>query len=156
MPLEDIMGKWHQNLAYSEDEDPPATVDDLMNPDSYEEEAYMPELPAYRDFISKAPAYEWLLASLRREILLSPVEPNSMEAIRRKIIHYLPSSHKVSRKKSAEAYKITFEIDWDPLVFIKEQEYRVEPDEEGCSGTDLCPIPVSDVAISWRAYYSTD
>jgi hypothetical protein len=38
-------------------------------------------------------------------------------------------SHKVSRKKSVEAYKITFEIEWDPLAFIKEQEYREEPGE---------------------------
>jgi hypothetical protein len=101
-----------------------------MNPDSYEDgEANMPELLAYRDFIYKSPAYEWLLASLRREFLLAPVEPNSMEAIRRKIIHFLPSSHKVSRKKSAEAYKMTFEIEWDPLAFVKEQEYREEPGE---------------------------
>ena len=52
-----------------------------------------------------------------------------METIRQKIIHYLPSAHKVSRKESAEAYKITFEIKWDPLAFVKEQEYREEPDE---------------------------
>jgi len=43
-----------------------------------------------------------------------------MEAIRREIISSLPF---------AEAYKITFGIEWDPLAFVKEQEYREEPDE---------------------------
>ena len=61
------MSNWYQNLGDSEDEDPPdpgfneASADNLMNPDSYEDEdgeANMPELLAYRDFISKSPAYE--------------------------------------------------------------------------------------------------
>ena len=47
-------------------------------------------------------------------------EPNSREAIRLKIISSLPP---------AKAYKMTFRIDWDPLAFVKEQEYREEPDE---------------------------
>jgi hypothetical protein len=49
---------------------------------------------------------------------------NSMEAIRQKIISSLP--HEV---KSTEAHKVTFVIEWDPLAFVKEQEYREEPDE---------------------------
>jgi hypothetical protein len=142
MPLEDIVGNWFQKL---EDHVHPdheihdfneASVDDLMNLDSNEEakeegneETNMPGLSAYRDFIFKAPAYEWLIASLRRECLLTLAELNSMEAIRREIISSLPSSHEVSRKKSAEAYKMTFGIEWDPLAFVKEQEYREEPDE---------------------------
>jgi hypothetical protein len=72
------------------------------------EEINMPELLAYRNFIFKNPAYGWLLVSLRREFLLAPVELNSMEAIRRGIVYPLPTSHKISRKQSAEAYKITF------------------------------------------------
>jgi hypothetical protein len=102
-----------------------ASVDDLINQDSNEEA----KDPAYRDFIFKAPAYEWLIANLRKECFLAPAEPNSMEAIRRKIIYSLPSSHEVSRKKLAEAYKITFEIEWDPLAFVKEQKYKEQPDE---------------------------
>lgn len=107
-----------------EDQEPNKGADEEEN-----EETYMPEHLAYRDFIFKAPAYEWLLANLRREFHLCPAEPNSMDAIRRKILSSLPSSHKVSRKKSAEAYKMTFGIEWDPLAFVKEQEYREEPDK---------------------------
>ena len=125
MPLEDVMEKWHQNLENPEG-DPSPEPDITQESD---EEAEEEELLAYRDFIFKAPTYEWLLASLRREFNLAPAEPNFMEAIRRTIINSLPSSHKVSRKKSAEAYKMTFRIEWDPLAFVKEQEYREEPDE---------------------------
>lgn len=135
------MRNWYQK---TEDHVPPdheihdfneASVDDLMNQDSNEEneeenaETNMPGLLAYRDFVFKAPAYEWLIASLRRECLLALAEPNTMEAIRRKIISSLPSSHEVSRKKSAETYKMTFGVEWDPLAFVKEQGYREEPDE---------------------------
>ncbi len=59
---------------------------------------------------------------------MAPAELNYMEAIRREIIKSLPSSHKVSRKKSAETYKMTFVIEWDPLAFIKEQDYKDKPD----------------------------
>jgi hypothetical protein len=52
-----------------------------------------------------------------------------MEAIRQEIIKSLPSSHRVSRKKPADAYTVTFMIEWDPLAFVKEQAYKEEPDE---------------------------
>jgi hypothetical protein len=159
MSLGDVMSNWHQNLEDPEDDVPPdimpledvmsngppepdihdineATIDQLIGQEYNEEadeeeneEINKPEHLAYRDFIFKAPAYEWLLASLRREFHLASAEPNSMNTIRRKIIYSLPSSHKVSRKKSAEAYKMTFGIEWDPLAFVKEQEYREKPDE---------------------------
>jgi hypothetical protein len=139
MPLRDIMSIWYRNLGDSEDEGPSghgmhelneASVDDLIYLDADEdEEADMPELLAYRDFISKVPAYEWLLANVYREILLASAEPNLMDAIRRMILHFLPSSHKVSRKASVEAYKVVYKIEWDLLAFVKEQEYTEEPDE---------------------------
>ncbi|RYP32296.1 hypothetical protein DL767_005271 [Monosporascus sp. MG133] len=113
-----------------------ASADDLMNQDFNKEgdrkdnqESSTPPSRAYKDFIFNSPAYEWLLASLRKEILLAPAEPNSLEAIRREIIKSLPSSHIVSRKKPAEAYKMTFVVEWSPLAFVIEQGYEEEPDE---------------------------
>jgi hypothetical protein len=93
------------------------------------EEINMPGLLAYQDFILDSPAYEWLLANLRRETLLVQADPNSMLAIRLEIIGSLPPSHIVSRKRSAQAYKITFDISWDPLAFVREQNYGEEPEE---------------------------
>jgi hypothetical protein len=145
MPLNEVMSLWYSNWEDPEDDVHPdtrihdsieASVNDLIYPDSNKgaeeeenEEINTPELLAYRDFIFQNPAYEWLLASLRRELLLAPAEPNSMEAIRREIIYSLPTSHRVSSKQPAEAYKITFQVGWDPLAFVKKQEYREEPAE---------------------------
>lgn len=80
----------------------------------------------FRDVIFKLPAYEWLLSSLRRELLMASIELNSMRKIRNKIFDSLPCSHqKVSRKRSVEPSFLVFKIDWDPLAFVKEQAYGV-------------------------------
>ncbi|KAF3404922.1 hypothetical protein DPV78_003397 [Talaromyces pinophilus] len=93
------------------------------------EEAIMPQLLEYKGFIFKAPAYKWLLASIRREFLLASAEPNVMESIRKTIVTSLPSSHKISRKTSSAAYKVTFVVRWNPLAFVNEREYKEEQDE---------------------------
>ena len=143
MSANEKISLWDRKLEDPEDDPIPnenadiyeASADNPMNQDSDEESeegkqgSDTPQLLAYRSFISKAPAYEWLLARLRREFLLAPAEPNYMEAIRREIIKFLPSCHKVSRTTSAEAYTMTFVIEWDPLAFVKEQMYKEEPDE---------------------------
>jgi hypothetical protein len=49
-----------------------------------------------------------------------------MEDIRAKILGALPFYHEVGRSSS---YKATFELDWDPLSFVKEQRYTESPHE---------------------------
>ena len=49
-----------------------------------------------------------------------------MEIMRQKIIRFLPSPRKVSRKTSAEAVRMTYKVQWDPLAFVKEQGYAGE------------------------------
>jgi len=57
----------------------------------------------------------------REAILITRTIPDLMEDIRRKVLCALPSSdHKVSNKA-------TFELDWDPLSFVKEQQYTESP-----------------------------
>ncbi|KAF3206694.1 hypothetical protein TWF191_001361 [Orbilia oligospora] len=84
----------------------------------------------YRDFILKTPAFEWLVGVLRREItLLTPAEPNYMEITKRSVIECLPSSHRISKNRSAEAFNTIFLTGWKPLTFFKEQEYELKPSE---------------------------
>jgi hypothetical protein len=144
MHWEDKINFWYERQEGTQD-DAPNSINDcdeeavnyLMSQKPNEEgekeeqneESNMPKLLAYRNFILNSPAYEWLLASLRRETLLAQADSNTMLAIRQEIINSLPSSHKVSRKRPAEAYKITFEISWDPLAFVEEQNYEEEPEE---------------------------
>ena len=45
------------------------------------------------------------------------------------MLYFLQSAkttHKISRKRSLEGYKVIFEVEWYPLAFVKEQEYREE------------------------------
>lgn len=141
MPLANIMGNWFQNLDDHEDNISPelnltemdrAKADDIFDDELYEdedEEDDLPEPHAYQDFIFGSAAYEWLLASLHKEFLLAPADPNIMEIVKREILASLPSSHKISRRKSPDAFNIMFEIDWDPLLFVKEQGYEEEVGE---------------------------
>jgi hypothetical protein len=62
------------------------------------------------------------MQNLGREAILTRATPDLMEDIRRKVLCALPSSHKVSNKA-------TFELDWDPLSFVKEQQYTESPDK---------------------------
>lgn len=82
------------------------------------------DLSAHRDLISASPAYRWLLVTLRRESLLAvEFSNNAMEDIRQTILSSLKVSQKISRSRSAEAFRATFLINWDPIAFLKEQLY---------------------------------
>ncbi|CZR60699.1 uncharacterized protein PAC_10595 [Phialocephala subalpina] len=84
----------------------------------------------YREFILKTPAYEWLLTSLQREVALKRANPDLMENIGRAVLGALPSYRKnVSRKIPSQEYEAMFELEWDPLSFVKEQKYTESPDE---------------------------
>lgn len=167
MALSEIINCWRERLANPEDQEIPyeadiceETVDDFMdkapNEEAEEEEEHeeidTPQLLAYRDFVFKASAYEWLLASLHKEYLLIPTEPNSMEAIRHKIISFLPSAHKVSRRKSPDVCKIIFVIDWDPLAFVDEQAYKEEPNEAVAEAITLTGSAKNAQALTCSQY----
>jgi hypothetical protein len=81
------------------------------------------------EFIVKTPAYGWLITSLQREATLTRATPDIVEDIREKILRALPSPYMVNRKVPSQEYKATFELDWDPLSFVKEQQYTENPDE---------------------------
>ena len=93
------MNNWYGKIGDPDDDIPlnadihdfnEASVNDLVDQDSNgDEETYLPEILAYRDLIFKSPSYSWLYERLRNEFRLTPTEPNSMECIRRNIIHFL-------------------------------------------------------------------
>jgi len=131
-----------ENSEYRDDEPGPTpkTHDDLdsapisleldENSDVLEDDTESThDAGSYRDFIVKTPAYSWLVASLQREATVTRATPDLMEDIRGRILSALPSSHRVSRKTPSQQYKATFELDWDPLSFVKEQQYTESPDQ---------------------------
>lgn len=109
------------------------TIDHLIgqNPnqeanDDENEQIDKPEGLALWDYIFKAPAFNWLLATFCREFHLVSY---SMNPIGQKIVQFLLFSQKIKREKSELAYSMTFRMEWDPLAFVKEQEYSEELDE---------------------------
>ena len=65
----------------------------------------------FRDIISKSTAYKWLRATLCRELLLAPMDFDSMKPIRENILHFLPLSRKtLTRNRSPEASFLIFKI----------------------------------------------
>jgi hypothetical protein len=138
IPFED--GISDQDSLEDQEDTHYANVDDLVVPDDYEdkkrdkgkengEETTPAQFLAYKNFIFKTPAYEWLLSRLLREFLLVPAEPNHMDFIRQEIVKALPPSRRVSRKTSADVYTMLFEMEWDPLAFTEDQAYKGQPHE---------------------------
>lgn len=90
---------------------------------------------------------------------LARVASDILEDIREKILYALPSSHKVSRKAPSQEYKVTFELDWDSLSFVKEQQYTENPDEAperaiiltGSANDPLAIIPGEYLFRTWPA-----
>jgi hypothetical protein len=59
--------------------------------------------------------------NLGREAILMQAVPDLMGDIRHKVLFVF---HKVSRNTPPQKYKATFELDWDPLSFVEEQQQR--------------------------------
>jgi hypothetical protein len=89
-----------------------------------------PEKGMIFDFISKTPAYKWLVATLKREATLMRASPDLMDQIGAQIRGLLLScGEEVSRKASSPEYKATFELPWNPLQYVKDQKYDESPEE---------------------------
>ncbi|KAF2494968.1 hypothetical protein BU16DRAFT_462498 [Lophium mytilinum] len=112
----------------------------------------MPASDQYRDLLRETSAYKWLVATLRREATLSRGTPDLMEAIREEIFSALPSAPKVSRRQPSQPYKATFELDWDPWEFVKEQQYSETIEKALENAVTLTGCPNDAQALTTKAY----
>jgi hypothetical protein len=131
MGLDEIMRKWHQDLDNPKEHRDATATEGIDGDDPFEDNfnTLSEKLPAYKDFISRAPAYEWLLQSIRKELLLSVAEENVQANIRQTVLDCLPKTRTVSRKESPDIHTAIFAAEWDPLLFLQEQEYSESPEE---------------------------
>lgn len=132
----DPVSNWHLDTGIMEDpniahnEKPDDVMDDGHYDDLDEADRAtdsLPELSTYRDFISKHPAYEWLLQSIQKELYMG-MPGHIQTAIRETILGYLPRAQRVSRRETPKRYVLTFTADWDPCSFLQEQEYTESPE----------------------------
>lgn len=123
MPLKEFILSWLQGVD-DQAEDVVGSAPEIPDGEDENEESDPTDLLTYRKLIFMSPAYKWLLEKLYREIHLATAEANTLNGIRQRIISSLPTSHSMSRKHSSELHWVTFELDWDPIRFVREQEYR--------------------------------
>lgn len=128
MPLADKMSGWFGKTEENENDD-----NELQSEEQGDDDLdNAPALQFYKDFIFTTPAYQWFLANLRRELYLEPATITGMETVAnviRRRVYSLPSVRSVSRTRPPETCTMAFEIDWNPLAFVREQDYPQEPHE---------------------------
>jgi len=123
--LQDMQGTEEEASA-----GPGRGVEDIVQDQGEDEPLELePNLTELKDFIVKSPAYNWLLGTLQRESEMDRATPDVMADIRATILGALPSLHKVSRRAPSKGYQATFELLWNPLLFVDEQRYTETPRE---------------------------
>ena len=80
----------------------------------------------YRNYLLETPAFSWLVGVLRRETTLTRADPDIMQDIKEKVLNAFPKP-RISRRLPLQDYQVTFELDWDPLSFVQEQQYTEHP-----------------------------
>jgi hypothetical protein len=78
---------------------------------------------SYSQAVSKSHAREWLIANLRKDILLGPAEPVPGPTIKQQFRALLPRPAKMSRSTPCKSYHAKFHLPWDPMSFVRDQQY---------------------------------
>lgn len=112
-----------EESSQSTEKEPSESEDDDEVPVS------IPAPDPYREFIVNSPAYHWLLVTLQREFNLSRADPDIMQHIKGVLIAAFPSQRKISRRLPSSEHKMILHLEWDPISFIREQQYAERPDE---------------------------
>jgi hypothetical protein len=90
------------------------------------------QLEMYRNVVTSSTAFQWLLCRLHREAILTTSEASSMKTIStqiRQILYSRQESRLVSSRKGPPRISVVFQSDWDPQAFIRNQEYKEEPED---------------------------
>ncbi|KAK8875138.1 Pfs domain protein [Apiospora arundinis] len=88
------------------------------------------QVAKYREIVAESAAFRWLQCRLNREIDMDSSKANVMHAISSKIretLHSAPESRLISRHRGPRVFETTFASTWDPLAFVRGQEYVEEP-----------------------------
>lgn len=108
----------------------------------------------YQNFVVSTQAYSWLLATLRKEAIITRAKPDLMADIRKDIFACLPPHRRISRRVVSPEYKATFDLEWDPLTFLKEQHYAESPSEAIEKAITLTGSPGDAQAMTTCEYLS--
>jgi len=118
------------------------------------------DLPSYRKTILNSAAYEWLLASLRKESFLqwSATQPRVMiESIRLRILDKLPTGT-ISKQRALNVYEVKFDLQWGAGIEGQLEDQLLDRLEiPGRSFTELVTVtgsPEKAQALTIKEYLS--
>ena len=174
MSLHELFGRWHvdqvmddPNSATARPDDVPPTDDDGQldgDDDDDDNDVDDAQFVMYQNVVANSTAFQWLLYRLHRETNLTTSEASSVKAISthiRQILYTRRENRLVSSRKGPPKFSVLFQSDWDPLVFIHNQEYTEEPEEaiegaivivQGTNG-DVEAMPCSEyVGRTWPLF----
>ena len=155
-PTDEVMKRW---LAAADDaECKDVTAEDLQDtPDSGAEDEDDVEIPSPDEnsqLIRSSPAYECFLRSLRREVDLRHPAEDGMQAIRETILRGIPRPHRISSRESPRRCQVFYDLAWNPIKYLSEQEYGEPPSEALAKAITVTGSWQDAQALSCQAYLS--
>ncbi|KLU90944.1 hypothetical protein MAPG_09469 [Magnaporthiopsis poae ATCC 64411] len=121
-----------------------------------EDEDGPPELARYRTIAFQEPAYQRLIDSMKREVVLAPAQ-GSLDMARQiySEIDKALSGGKgssVSRGRPSQSSEAVFDVDWNPWAFVDEQGYEEEASEAIAAALTLTGSEVDAEALPTSEY----
>ena len=121
--------RWLEKLPKDQDIEIPTDVFDGVSdlPEEDPEELIPQDLSKYCNLVRESPAYTWFLARLERCVVLSTAKTDRMPRISNVILNKLsrePAFRRISRHMNPHLCAMTFRVHWDPLAFLRDQEYN--------------------------------
>lgn len=147
--VDDTVGAWLSNLdlsqtqpktdksnlsSYNQNEDANSANTNIDSPkDDYSETnpsrvqgATDLWLAAYHELVPKTDGYQWLLGRLKKELLMTPAKPSSMDSINNLIAQSLELSLIAGHHTPTRTYDAVFEVDWNIMAFLEKQQYTTD------------------------------
>jgi hypothetical protein len=81
------------------------------------------ESEVYRSLVQRSPAFQWLLSSLHQAAAFNWTSCDAMTTLKSKILDGFPPYHRISRQSPPQTFHFMLELDWNPLMFVNDQQY---------------------------------
>jgi hypothetical protein len=104
----------------------------VLDTDSPETDPWDDRLTTGLGSLRESEAYKWLISTLQRNVKVNGIEPNRMRAHHQWFLAQLDThqgqatKHRISRHRKPDLYTAQFELSWDLMGFLREQEYADE------------------------------
>ncbi|KAI1347988.1 hypothetical protein F5Y01DRAFT_229273 [Xylaria sp. FL0043] len=152
----EIMDRWLASRDESNFEkfntEPPEDTFERFPQEEFPERAQMPGPEEYRKILVENPIYMWMLARLRRDLILSAREYTIPNYIMGVIQSRFPRTKTVSRSKCPEEVQVTFDVKWDIMGFLCQQDYGIPHSEAIANSVTLTGSGTYAQALTCRQY----